>query len=136
MSRERLPFLLFAAGLALAGLLLAFLRHDRLGIPFQPDVSRPVWLVEARIDFVARGNAVRVSLDLPDNPPGFLVFAEQAASPGYGFSITRQNERRRGEWTRQEPTGKPTPNSAAQYPADPTAAASKPAMASEPQSAF
>lgn len=136
MSRERLPFLLFAAGLALAGLLLAFLRHDKLDIPFQPDVSRPVWLVEARIDFVARGNAVRVSLDLPDNPPGFLVFAEQAASPGYGFSITRQNERRRGEWSRQEARGEQTLYYKAQFVADPAAVTPPPAIPPQPQPVF
>ena len=100
MKHVRLPFYFIVGGLLLAGLLTAWLRHKEMQIPFQPDVSRSVWLVEARIDFNASGEAALVSFDLPDNPPGFQVFAEQAASPGYGFSIIESSNRRRGEWSR------------------------------------
>src|SRR5690606_8625823 len=84
MSHSRLPFYLIVTILVVAGLTLAWLRHDTMEIPFLPGEQRPVWLVEARVDFVARGSEVRVNLDLPDAPPGFRIVTENAASPGYG----------------------------------------------------
>ena len=66
-------------------------RHTELEIPLLPGNDRDVWLVEARIDLIAEGEPLRVSLDLPDRPPGFRLFTEQAASPGYGFAVLEDN---------------------------------------------
>ena len=118
---KQLPFLLVTGLLVLVGVATAWMRHAEMGIPFTPDVSRPVWLVEARIDLVASGEPVRVSFDLPDRPPGFQVFAEQAASPGYGFSIVEESGRRRGEWNRQSAEGRQTLYYKAQFVTEPNA---------------
>lgn len=118
---KQLPFLLVTGLLVLVGVVTAWMRHEEMGIPFTPDVSRPVWLVEARIDLVASGEPVRVSFDLPDRPPGFQVFAEQAASPGYGFSIVEESGRRRGEWNRQSAEGRQTLYYKAQFVTEPNA---------------
>ncbi len=96
---SRLFFKIILLALIISGIGLAWLRHVQGGIPFLPGVHRPVWLVEARIDFVAQGGPVTVNLDIPDNPPGFSIFSEQAASPGYGFSIVESKGIRRSEWT-------------------------------------
>jgi len=52
---------------------------------------------------MAKGGAVSASLSLPDKQlPGFELYEEQSASPGYGFSIVREYGDRRAEWTKRE----------------------------------
>ena len=109
MTRHsKAPFLMATGLLILAGMFLAVLRHYQLGVPWLPGQQKPVWLVEARVDFHAWGDPVTVSLNLPDAPPGFKVLSEQAASPGYGFAITTQNNDRRAEWTIRQAQGPQT----------------------------
>ncbi|WP_282755672.1 inactive transglutaminase family protein [Desulfuromonas thiophila] len=96
---SRLFFYPMVLLLIVAGLLTAWLRHERMGIPFVPGVQTPIWLVEARVDFTAKGEPVTISLDLPENPPGFSLFDEQTASPGYGFAVLERGSDRRGEWS-------------------------------------
>ena len=92
--------------LALSGILIAVMRHIATGTPFFPGQEKSVWLVEARIDFEAAGDAVSASLSLPDAQlPGFDLFEEQAASPGYGFSILADKRNRRAEWTKRVAEG-------------------------------
>jgi len=105
MNPSRLSFYAIVVGLTLAGLTTAWLRHLEMELPFFPGEQRAVWQIEARIDFVATGEPVRVSLDLPDNPPGFRLFTENAASPGYGFSVIEEDGDRRGEWTKRRAEG-------------------------------
>ncbi len=108
MTRSRLPFYLIVGTLIVAGLTIAWLRHQAMGIPFLPGEQKPVWLVEARVDLVASGEPVRVNLDLPDNPPGFRIVTEHAASPGYGFAVLERSGDRRGEWTKRSARGAQT----------------------------
>jgi hypothetical protein len=109
LSRHsKTPFFLATGVLMLAGILLAALRHHQLGVPWLPGQQQPVWLVEARIDFQAWGEPVTVNLSLPENPPGFTVLSEQAASPGYGFAIIEQGRDRRAQWTIRQANGPQT----------------------------
>ncbi|MDO3378561.1 inactive transglutaminase family protein [Geoalkalibacter halelectricus] len=108
MKMSRTPVYLIALVLVIIACSLAVLRHARLDIPFFPGQQRSLWLVEARVDFHAEGGEVTVSLDIPDSPPGFRVIMEQAASPGYGFSIIESNGDRRGEWTIRSASGPQT----------------------------
>ncbi len=87
------------------GLGLGWLRHTRLEIPLWPGHEKPVWLIEARINFVADGQPVLVSLDVPEHAPGFRQVSEQAASTGYGFSMVEAPGGRRAEWTRRNADG-------------------------------
>ncbi len=103
--RGRLTFYLMVVMIAIAGFLVAALRHFETGIPLLPGKERSVWLVEARVDFRATGDPVTVSFSLPEQLPGFDLFKEQAASPGYGFSIVTEQGDRRGEWTKREAHG-------------------------------
>jgi hypothetical protein len=105
---SRIAFYIIVGSLILAGLSIAWLRHQHMAIPFLPGVQSPVWLVEARIDFVAQGEPAAVSLDIPDRPPGFRIVAEQAASPGYGFSVVESDGHRRGEWSIRSASGPQT----------------------------
>ncbi len=108
MTPVRVGFWLLLLVLLSIGAGGAFLRHRSMEIPLLPGEERPVWLVEARVDFVASGGPVRVNLDLPENIPGFRIFMERAASPGYGFSILTTRGDRRGEWTKRGVKGRQT----------------------------
>jgi hypothetical protein len=94
--------------LVLSGLSLAWIRHAHMQIPLKPGKDTVVWLVEARVDFKAGRQPVLVSLSIPKKPPGFRIFNEQAASPGYGFSIVENKEDRRAEWSRRTAEGSQT----------------------------
>jgi len=102
---RRVTFYVMVLMIALLGFLLAGLRHMETGIPLVPGEEKSVWLVEARIDFRATGGAVTASLSLPEQSPGFDLYQEEAASPGYGFSIMTENGDRRGEWTKRRAQG-------------------------------
>ena len=109
MTRHsRTPFYIATLLLITAGALLAVLRHQTMGVPWLPGKQKPVWLVEARIDFQAWNEPVTLSLNIPDATPGFRILSEQAASPGYGFAITQQNGDRRAEWTIRNASGPQT----------------------------
>ncbi len=105
---SRAPFYTVIGILALFGLITAWMRHVQMEIPFTPGVQKPVWLIEARIDFDATGEPVTARLGLPDNPPGFRSFSEQAAAPGYGYSVVTENAVRRGEWSKRDAQGPQT----------------------------
>jgi hypothetical protein len=106
--KSKSAFYIVVLILVLTGLGLAWLRHVNLDIPLVPGRTRPVWHIEARIDFVAEGEPATVNLDLPGSPPGFAQVSEQAASTGYGFSIVDTPAGRRAEWTRRSARGDQT----------------------------
>lgn len=105
MNQKRTFFTILTL-LALSGILIAVFRFMVTGTPFLPGQEQSVWKVEARVDFDATGGPVSASLGLPDAKlPGFELFEEQAASPGYGFSILEENRNRRAEWTKRTALG-------------------------------
>ena len=118
-TRSRLPFYIAVALLITAGISLAVWRHVELGIPWLTGEQRPVWMVEARVDFDATGGPALVSLKIPQQPPGFSILTEQAASPGYGFSIIDSSGSRRAEWSKRKATGPQTLYFKAQFVPDP-----------------
>ncbi|MGF2736090.1 inactive transglutaminase family protein [Marinobacter sp. DUT-1] len=107
-TRSRIPFYVAVLLLIGAGISLAVWRHVELGIPWLTGEQRPVWMVEARVDFDGTGEPVLASLNIPEQPPGFSIISEQAASPGYGFSIVENSGGRRGEWSKRDVSGPQT----------------------------
>lgn len=105
---SRAPFYVVIGLLVVVGLSTAWMRHHQMEIPFFPGVQKPVWLIEARIDFDATGEPVTARLGLPDEPPGYRSFSEQAAAPGYGYSVVSDSGVRRGEWSKREAIGAQT----------------------------
>lgn len=107
--RQRAGFFSIVLLLVIAGIALSWTRSAELDIPLIPDQQVPVWLIEARVDFVAeQGEPVLASLSVPDAPPGYRLIAEQSASPGYGFSMLDGRDTRRGEWSIREAQGPQT----------------------------
>jgi hypothetical protein len=105
---SRAPFYTIVTALVLFGLGTAWLRHVHMEVPLLPGVQKPVWLIEARIDFESSGEPVTARLGLPDTPPGFRNVTEQAAAPGYGYSVVSENGVRRGEWSKRGALGQQT----------------------------
>lgn len=118
-TRSRTPFYIGIFLIIAAGLFLAIWRHIELGIPWLTGEQRPVWMVEARVDFDATDGSVLAALNVPDVPPGFRTLSEQAASPGYGFSILKESGMRRAEWTKRNVSGPQTLYFKAQFIPDP-----------------
>jgi hypothetical protein len=105
MNQKRTFYTLLVL-MALSGIGIAVMRHVMTGTPILPGKEKSVWLIEARVDFVANGGPVTANLSLPDlHSPGFELYEEQAASPGYGFSVLEDGGKRRAEWTKREASG-------------------------------
>lgn len=97
-------FYIVVALIALAGILTAAMRHINTNLPFFPGEERDVWLVEARIDYIANG-ATKVNFALPGDNKNFRLYGEQSVSQGYGYSTIERNNQRRAEWTKREASG-------------------------------
>jgi hypothetical protein len=137
---ERATLWFIVLCLIVAGLGTALLRHAATGVPWLPGERKSTWLVEARVDFIALGGPVTVSLSIPDRIPGFRTLSEQAASPGYGFAIVTDGSDRRGEWTRRSAGGAQSLYFTATFLADDTAPAAtdtdQAAAAPQPEPVF
>jgi hypothetical protein len=96
-AQSKAPFYVFVLLLIAAGIATAVWRHLELGVPWKTGEQQPVWMIEARVDFEGLGEAAKVNLHIPENPPGFRILTEQAASPGYGFAILEESGSRRPE---------------------------------------
>ena len=135
-SRSKIPFYIAVLLLIAAGISLAVWRHLELGIPWLSGQQEPVWMVEARIDFEGTDDSVLASLVVPESPPGFRILSEQAASPGYGFSIVEEKGHRRAEWSKREVTGPQTLYFKVQLVPDETALRHSPKRPPKPEPAF
>lgn len=134
--RSRVPFYVFVFLLIVAGIAIGTWRHIELGIPWMTGEQRPVWMIEARVDFEGQGDAAEVSLRIPEQPPGFRILSEQAASPGYGFSILASGSGRRAEWTKREVSGPQTLYFKGQFVPDDSVGQAPPARPPKPQAVF
>ncbi|MCG5529762.1 inactive transglutaminase family protein [Halorhodospira halochloris] len=108
MISSRQVFYVLVAALIIIGLATAAWRAIDVGVPLWPGTQKPVWLVEARIDFEAHGDAVLASFNIPDDAPGFDLSFEHTASPGYGFGRVEEDGILRGEWSISEADGPQT----------------------------
>ncbi len=102
---QRAPFLFLVLLLILAGITSAAFRHDTYDIPWLPGAESKIWQVEARVEFIATGQASQVFLTLPPAQSGFETISESAASSGWGFAIEEGLQQRRAHWTARQATG-------------------------------
>ncbi len=120
------------------GIGLILYKHFALGFPLLPDDKKPVWTIEAKIDFVARGEPVTVSFALPPQTLDIVFIEEDFASPDYGFSQLPSPTGRRAQWSKRSATGPQTAYYRARiYEVDPvtlpTVAADLPAEPEKPE---
>lgn len=102
---SRVPLYLSIIALILLGLYLTIFRHITYGVPWTPGETQQLWQVEARVEFNALGNPVKVSLAAPETQEGFTLLSESASSPGYGVSYVSVNNSRRIEWSKRKDDG-------------------------------
>ncbi|MBB5321310.1 inactive transglutaminase family protein [Marinobacter oulmenensis] len=133
---SRIPFYGFVLLLIAAGIAVATWRHMALGTPWLTGEQRPVWMIEARLDFDGLGESAMASLHIPEQPPGFRILTEQAASPGYGFSIVEESGTRRAEWTKREVSGPQTLYFKAQFVPDDSSMEHRPDTEPQPRTEF
>ena len=86
---SRIPFYLSILLLIAVGILLSVFRHQQYGVPYLPGDTRQVWDVEARIEFTALDQPVKISLAIPDTQHGFTRTSRSSSSPGYGVSYIK-----------------------------------------------
>lgn len=103
---SRIPFYFLITLLVIAGAALSMYRHDVYGVPWTPGEERALWELEARIEFNAIGDPVKVSMAAPETQQGFTLIDESTSSPGYGVALIDTDKGRRAEWSIREATGK------------------------------
>lgn len=106
MKNLHLKFL--ALTLVAFALALGAYKIIRLGLPLLPSEEIEVWSVEARLFFKAKGKPVKVRLDLPKKPPGFLILDEDFVSGRYGLTIHEEKNNRIAEWVVRRAKGEQT----------------------------
>mgnify|MGYP002084935751 FL=1 len=122
-------YVLVALIMALGIGLIAY-KHFALGFPLLPDDKKSVWTIEAKIDFVARGDPVIVSFALPAETPSTVIMEEEFASSDYGFTELSSPSGRRAQWSKRAASGHQTAYyRVSVYETDPTIPASPPAAA-------
>jgi hypothetical protein len=94
--------------IALAGLGLFYYKAAVLGLPLQPRQRTSVWTVEARLQFEAKGGPARVSLRIPDAPPGYQIIDESFVSSGYGLTSEGGEGKRAALWAKRRARGEQT----------------------------
>ena len=103
---SRVPFYFLITLLIIAGAALSMYRHDVYGVPWTPGEKRALWELEARIEFDAIGEPVKVSMAAPETQQGFTLIDESTSSPGYGVALIDTDKGRRAEWSIRKASGR------------------------------
>jgi len=102
---SRIPFYILVGVLLLTGIVWMAHRHFSQDVPWLPGATRTIWAVEAKVEFLAEGKPVKVTLTRPQNPPGFILLGENGASPGYGLSFVSQQNTPVAIWSIRQAEG-------------------------------
>jgi len=87
------------------GLTMTVFNHLALDVPLTPGEKRQIWSIEAKVEFIAMGEPVIVSMATAETQNGFTLLNKTAASPGYGLSFIKQNDIERAEWSIRSASG-------------------------------
>lgn len=101
---SRKPFYLVVALLFIVGLSASIYRGIEHNVPFLPGEQVQSWAVDAKVSFQGTGGPAEVSFSLPQDP-AFEVLMENATSPGYGLTISNNEQGRRALWSIRQANG-------------------------------
>lgn len=99
---SKIPFRIFVALLFILGVAAIAERHINGEIPWLPGETYSTWMIEAKVEFTAQGDAVNASFATPSTQSNYTVLSQTAASPGYGLSFIDD----RAQWTIRNASGK------------------------------
>ncbi len=99
---SKIPFRIFVALLFILGVGAIAERHINSEIPWLPGETYSTWMIEAKVEFTAQGDAVNASFATPSTQSKYTVLSQTAASPGYGLSFIDD----RAQWTIRNASGK------------------------------
>jgi hypothetical protein len=89
---------ILALVLILVGVSLTFYKVTVLGLPLFSAGQAEVWMVEARLEFEAKGGPAKVQFYVPRSPPGFTVVGEDFISRKYGLATDDNGVNRIAQW--------------------------------------
>jgi hypothetical protein len=87
--------------LILIGAGLAAYKSQILNLPITPGEYQTVWTIEAKVEFQAKGEAVKVSMALPKMQSNIEVLNEIFSSSGYGFTVENDQGNERAIWSKR-----------------------------------
>jgi len=105
---SRVPLLISAGLIAAAGLALMIYKIVALGYPILPASESDVWTVQARFTVDSYTRPVKAILQLPSNPPGFVILDENFVSRGFGLNVVEEGIWREAQWAIREAAGRQT----------------------------
>ena len=108
MTHSRTSFYILIFVLLAAGSTFTVYRHINFDVPWTPGVKRQIWSIEAKVEFIADNQPVKLSLAIPDSQAGYQRISEHTASPGYGLAYIERNGARRAEWSIRRASGRQT----------------------------
>ena len=108
MISKKYHAMVVAGIVALMGLFLIYYKVQILGMPFMPDETKPVYRIEAKINFEGQNKPVLVSMALPQLQAGTQIISEEASSSGYGFTKAKTSNGLRAEWAKRRVHGSQT----------------------------
>ena len=106
--KNRLELTLLITILLVLGIGTTLYKINVLGFSFSPDKKETVWTVESRINFVADGGPIKISMNLPDNSDGLVVTESLRQAAGYTVTHTvSEDGAKQIVWSRNDaPKGK------------------------------
>jgi len=96
---------LLALLIAVLGASAILYKWKVLNFPLQPNAEVDVWTVQARVEYQPRRGANKVTLQLPDAPPGFTVLDEKFVARTYSSGQERHRNGREVQWSVRRATG-------------------------------
>jgi hypothetical protein len=104
---RKLHLYLLSFILCFIGLGLAYYKITVIGLPLEASEQTEVWNIEARVSFRAKpDNAIKVTLPLLLNSPGYSVLDESFISADYGLAVEQDNSSRVAHWAKRRAQGK------------------------------
>ncbi len=88
----------WALALSVTGLAIAAYKIFDLGLPLVPEQNTDVWTLQAQATFVGTGGPAKLSLDIPQHTPGFVILNENFISRKYGLTIDQGKDSRKANW--------------------------------------
>jgi len=103
--RARTQLLILVAILVCTGVGLALYKCYALGFTFLPEMTSTVWQVQGRIQFVAEGGPVKISMILPAHDEYRKTVRSEKIADGYKYVLTEDGNIHKAVWTRDEADG-------------------------------